>query len=334
MDKRINWYRVVVDKEKLKLLSQRSDLKGYYQSLLHLGLWTITGSVSFYFFKTEFLEGFFFTLSLHGLVGSHFSHAQHELCHGTVFKTTHLNTFFLKIFSLFGLLNYHIYQMSHTYHHRYTCFSEGDREVVLPRKPNIGLFFIIQLFTIKIFGKNGMIQTFKNFIKIAFNKFDSPFNSWSEELYVGHLEQRVMAKNWARLVLFFHIMIFFIFYFIGEPIISVLTTLHVFIGRWHHYFLNETQHNGLQANIADFRKCTRTIRINPISEFLYWRMNWHIEHHMYTSIPCYNLKKLHHVISDDMPKPRTLYGAWIEMLATWSKRQIEPEFEFDTPVPV
>ena len=97
MDKRINWYRVVVDKEKLKLLSQRSDLKGYYQSLLHLGLWTITGSVSFYFFKTEFFEGFFFTLSLHGLVGSHFSHAQHELCHGTVFKTTHLNTFFLNL---------------------------------------------------------------------------------------------------------------------------------------------------------------------------------------------------------------------------------------------
>ena len=333
MNKRINWYRIPIDKDKLKLLSQRSDRKGYYQSITHIGLWTITGLLSFYFFKKEFWEGFIITLSLHGLVGSHFSHAHHELCHGTVFKTKYLNTLFLNIFSLLGFLNYHIYKMSHTYHHRNTCFSEGDREVVLPRKPDLGIFYLIQLFTINIFGKNGILQTLNNFIKISLNNFDNPFNSWSEELYIDNLEQRVNAKIWARTVLLFHLFVIIFSFSIGEPIISVLISFHVFIGGWHYYFLNETQHTGLQSNIADFRKCTRSIRINPISEFLYWHMNWHIEHHMYTSIPCYNLKLLHHVISYDMPEPRSLWDAWVEMRKTWKKQKTEHNYEFDTPVP-
>ena len=62
-------------------------------------------------------------------------------------------------------------------------------------------------------------------------------------------------------------------------------------------------------------------------------MNWHLEHHMFAGVPCYNLKKLHQVISHDMPKPRTLYGAWKEMRETWRKQQVEPEYEFDTPLP-
>ena len=54
---------------------------------------------------------------------------------------------------------------------------------------------------------------------------------------------------------------------------------------------------------------------------------------MYTSVPCYNLKKLHHVISYDMPEPRSLWGAWVEMRKAWKKQKTEPNYEFDTPVP-
>ena len=73
-----------------------------------------------------------------------------------------------------------------------------------------------------------------------------------------------------------------------------------------------TQHCGLQGNVSDFRKCVRSIRINPVISFLYWRMNWHTEHHMYAGVPCYNLKKLSQIIADDMPQPRTLLDAWRE----------------------
>ena len=330
---RPKWYRIPIDPKKLRELSKRSDLKGFYQALVHLGLWGLTGLLSYYFFSKELWVGFMVSLFLHGSIGSHFSHAHHELCHGTVFRTKSLNLFFLRIFCLFGWLNFHIYKMSHSYHHRYTCFSEADGEVVLPREPSLRPLFILQLFSINLIDKGGLFPTIKQFIKVAFDRFDTPFNSWKEDLYENQLEERLKATNWARLVLIFHSVILIVSLSLGEPILALLLSGHVFIGGWHNYFLNETQHDGLRSNVSDFRKCTRSMTLNPVSEFLYWHMNWHLEHHMFAGVPCYNLKKLHQVISHDMPKPRTLYGAWKEMRETWRKQQVEPEYEFDTPLP-
>ena len=55
-------------------------------------------------------------------------------------------------------------------------------------------------------------------------------------------------------------------------------------------------HMGLRSNVADFRKNTRSIKLDPLSGFFYWHMNWHAEHHMYAGVPCYHLKKLREAI--------------------------------------
>ena len=89
----------------------------------------------------------------------------------------------------------------------------------------------------------------------------------------------------------------------------------------------------LGSHVPDFRKCVRTITLDPVSQFLYWYMNWHLEHHMYAAVPCYNLEKLHRVVAHDMPEPRTLIGAWKEMRETWKRQQNDPDYEHDTPVP-
>ena len=70
------------------------------------------------------------------------------------------------------------------------------------------------------------------------------------------------------------------------------------------------------------------ITLDPSSEFLYWRMNWHLEHHMFAGIPSYNVKKLHNI-----PKVRAFFSAWKEMLEIKHQQQLDPNFEFDTPVP-
>ena len=62
-------------------------------------------------------------------------------------------------------------------------------------------------------------------------------------------------------------------------------------------------------------------------------MNWHTEHHMFAGVPCYNLSKVYELVKDDMPKPRTLFGAWSEMRETWRRQQEDPLYEFDTPLP-
>ena len=54
---------------------------------------------------------------------------------------------------------------------------------------------------------------------------------------------------------------------------------------------------------------------------------------MYAGVPCYNLSKLYKEIAHDMPEPRTLIGAWKEMREAWRQQNIDPEYQYDTPLP-
>jgi fatty acid desaturase len=119
----------------------------------------------------------------------------------------------------------------------------------------------------------------------------------------------------------------------GFWVLPLILTTASFTANCWAYFIGLTQHCGLRDNITDFRKCVRSIRLDPFSEFLYWRMNWHTEHHMYAGVPCYNLKKLSRELAHDMAEPKSLRGAWSEMLGTWKRQQTEPEYQFDIPVP-
>jgi fatty acid desaturase len=119
----------------------------------------------------------------------------------------------------------------------------------------------------------------------------------------------------------------------GYWVFAFIISFSPFMANWLSYALGMTQHCGLKENDNDFRKATRSVRVNPLAEFLYWRMNWHTEHHMFAGVPCYHLKKLYNEIADQMPEPRTLAGAWKEMRDTWARQQEDPDYYFDTPVP-
>ena len=48
----------------------------------------------------------------------------------------------------------------------------------------------------------------------------------------------------------------------------------------------------LQAqDVLDHRLNTRSCYINPVSGFIYWNMQYHIEHHIFPMVPYYNLYK-------------------------------------------
>jgi len=333
---KINWYRCPIERTQLRAISVPSDLKGAFQALGHLGLWALTGLATYYLFGQQLWWAFCVALFLHGTVASFLSAPHHELCHATVFKTRWLNELFLRIFSLLGWLNFHVYKFSHSYHHRFTLFPKADREEVMPVKPSLRILYLLQLFTVNVTGgyqSRGILPTLRNFVEIALNRFDNPFNSWGRELYEDHPRERLKAARWARLVLIFHLTVAVVAVAAGQPIIAVIISGGVFIGNALRYFVGVPMHCGLRSNVPDFRKCVRTITLDPITEFLYWHMNWHLEHHMYAAVPCYNLKKLYRSLAGDMPEPRTLVGAWREMRGTWKRQQSDSGYEFDTPVP-
>lgn len=331
---KVKWYRSPIERETLRQIMQRSNLRGACQAVGHLGLWCLTGSATYYMFSQQLWVGFAIALSLHGTVGSFFKGlATHELGHGTVFRTPALNKLFLRIYSLLGWWNFHVYAMSHTYHHRYTLHPEGDREVILPKTPTLKALCLLQLFTVNIcFATETvpMFQTIRRTVYNAMNRFDT---EWHKALYQAHPEARAQAVRWARILLLFNALVIAGSFMAGMPILAVLISGHLFIGNWLRYFVGLPMHCGLRENVPDFRLCTRTITLNPIAEFLYWHMNWHAEHHMFAGVPCYKLAQLHNAIKDDMPAPRTLVGAWREMRQIWRRQQKEPGYQFDTPLP-
>jgi len=333
---RIKWYRCPIDPTVLRELSKPSDLQGFQMALGHLGLWLLTGALSFYFAVEQLWLGFLLTIFLHGTVGTFFSAPHHELCHGTVFKTKRLNEIFLRIFSTLGLQNFHIYKMSHSYHHRFTLHRIADKEVVLPKTPSLRFLYLLQLFTFNITGgfeSRGLFPTMRGLFRVAADRMEQPYNEWGTELYAEFPEERLKAVHWARYLIAVHLSFAVFAVLIGYPILILIVSLHPFIGNWLRYFVGAPMHCGLRSDVSDFRKCVRTITLDPISEFLYWHMNWHLEHHMFAAVPCYNLKKLYEAVAEDMPKPRTLIGSWQEMLEVVKQQEADPAFEFDTPVP-
>ena len=95
-----------------------------------------------------------------------------------------------------------------------------------------------------------------------------------------------------------------------------------------------TQHIGLQENIKDHRYTTRSIRLNPIFSFLYWKMEYHIEHHMFPMVPSYNLPKLHEVIKDQLPTPKKgLLDAYKEIIPAVIKKYNDPNYFIPVKVP-
>jgi fatty acid desaturase len=335
---RISWYRSPLEPARLKQLTRRSDLKGAFQAVGHLALVILTGAATWIFFSRQMWLGFALALFAHGTIYSFISGlATHELSHGTVFKTRWLNGLFLRLFSLISWFNFHNYKMSHTYHHLYTLHPRGDREVVLPTEPSLHPLHLLQLFTINIVGGRRepysfpLVQNVAATVKLAFRgKFDK---EWLEAVYEDQPETRKKAVTWARLILLFNAAVIAVSVAFRLWMLPVLVTLAPFIANWLRYFVGVPMHTGLKDDVDDFRLCVRTITLDPFSRFLYWRMSWHLEHHMFAAVPCYNLRALHRSVAFDLPKPRTLFGAWKEMRQTWKRQQVDPGYQYETPLP-
>lgn len=310
-----------------------SDAKGLLQTFGHLALLALTGYLTHFFFVTGSWVAFALALQLHGIIFSFVPGlVTHELSHGTVFRTKWLNGLFLRAYSLISFVNFHHYKRSHTFHHMYTLHPEGDREVVLPANPTLRAIRIFGLFT---FDARTFFNVVGGTLVLALTgKFRLFFKTeWSEAIFRDDPAGRRKAVNGARLVILVHAAVIAVGIALELWMLPVVVTLGSFIGSWWKVFVGLTMHAGLRDNVADFRKCARSVKLDHFSRFIYWNMNYHIEHHMFGAIPCCNLPKLSREIAWDMPKPRSIREAWREVRDTWERQQTNPTYQFDTPVP-
>ncbi|MGI9400265.1 MAG: fatty acid desaturase, partial [Rhizobiaceae bacterium] len=105
-------------------------------------------------------------------------------------------------------------------------------------------------------------------------------------------------------------------------------------GCWHFVMTGLLQHGGLPEDVIDHRLNSRTLYMNPISRWLYWNMNYHVEHHMFPMVPYYSLPALHEEIKDDLPGPNTsIWDAYREMMQAIMIQRKDPEYAFRRPLP-
>jgi len=340
----IKWYRTKLDIAVLRDINQRSDAKGLAQALGHLVLYLVTGSLVFWLWSRQIWVGFAFALFVHGAVATFLrGTATHELGHGTVFKTKWLNSAFLYLFSLLSWWNHVDYATSHKHHHIYTLYPEADRENVLPLKPVPGFFTVLQLFTVNLFtssgrtfSSGGFFATVLRYLRVGLglkSRSRAPSVEWLNALHADDPDAARRSSRWARITLVFHAALIAVGIVTGLWVLPLIVTLGSFTANIVGYSVGIAQHSGMQTGNPDFRKVARSMRLGPVLAFLYWRMNWHCEHHMYAAVPCYNLRRLSKIVAWDLPEPLGLVGTWKEMIAVWNRQQADPSYRFDRPLP-
>ena len=333
---RIAWYRTPLDKETMRALNAKSDWKGYRQTLGHLGLMALTAAATLWAASQSVWWLTALALFCHGTVSAFMINAVHELDHKSVFKTQKLNDFFANVFGFLGWIHPEHFYNSHMRHHQFTLHPPDDLEVVLPLKVLTRHFWQFGFVHIKPWEV--IAYHIKNARRLARGQFEG---EWELKLYpADEPEKAAPIQRWAKTLLWGHALILAISVAGGvllSPVwllVPVLTSMTPLYGGWLQFLCNNTQHIGLQDNVSDFRLSCRTFTVNRFVQFLYWQMNFHIEHHMYAAVPCYNLKQLHEAIKHELPpSSHGLVAVWKEIAAIQKLQDADPNYQHAAKIP-
>ncbi len=324
---RIKWYRSPLPAADLARLNQRSDAKGLAQSVGFLALLVCSGGIAWLAVERAHPLLALALVYLHGSLYAFLVNGFHELCHKTVFKTNALNIVFRNLYSFLGWYSHVSFWASHQAHHRYTLHPPDDLEVVLPVKLTLRSYLAFAFV-----NPRGLALRLKSVVQLCGGRV---CNDWEAALFPpGDARGRRALFNWARTLLLGHGLIVLVSLLTGWWMLAVLVTLAPFYGAGFQYLLNEAQHIGMADEVSDYRLNTRTILLNPVLAFLYWQMNYHIEHHMYAAVPFYNLPELHRLIKADTPEPtKGVIGTWRQIIPILRRQQREPKYQFQPELP-
>jgi fatty acid desaturase len=327
MNSTIEWYRTPLEPILLKQLNQRSDAKGAFQAGGHLAIIMTTGGVCILCWLQSWWVAMVGALFVHGTVSAFTINAMHELLHNTVFRSRRLNAIFAKIYAFIGWHNPYQFWGSHSEHHKFTLHPPDDLEVTLPETFTVHDFLITAFINIP-----WLLSEPKLHWEFSQGRFTS---GWNRHCFPDTDPVR-QAKViwWSRCLLLGHSAILVGGVMTGYWIIPVILSIVPLYGAWLFFLCNNTQHCGLVDKVADFRLCARSFNLNPVVAFLYWHMNFHIEHHMYSAVPCYNLAGLNQRISYDLPPaPYGLLAVWREIGRIIQRQRQDPDYQYVQSTP-
>jgi fatty acid desaturase len=284
-----NWFRPTVPPQAIRDLMQKSDAIAVRDTAIWLGVMAGAAVLAVALWPTWWSVPFWLIYGV--LYGSGADSRWHECGHKTAFRTAWMNNVVYQIASFMMMRNPVVWRASHVRHHTDTIVVGRDPEIVAMRPPD--LLRVAVMFV----GVLDVYRAFKLMILHARGHMDP-----QEAMYVAVKDQPKVFMV-ARIWLMIYAATTALSFVMWSILPLMLIGLPRIYGAWHHVMTGLLQHLGLAENVSDHRLNTRTVLMNPISRFIYLNMNYHLEHHMFTMVPYYNLPKLHDLIKHDCPSP-------------------------------
>ena len=294
------WYHTDVPRKVMKDLMQRTDGPAIRDTIILYGSMIALAAGGIALWGTWWCVPFWLAYGV--LYGSASDSRWHECGHGTAFKTPWMNNAVYEIASFMIMRNSATWRWSHARHHTDTYIVGRDPEIAIMRPPAF-LKLILNFF--------GIIDAIGFFPRILHNailgptaeeKTFVPQSEWGKVQRVGIIHTAIYAATVALAIWMQSILPLMV---IGLPRLY---------GAWHHVMTGLLQHGGLADNVIDHRLNSRTVYMNPVSRFIYWNMNYHVEHHMFPMVPYHALPRLHETIKHDLPAPnRSIAEGFAEM---------------------
>jgi fatty acid desaturase len=315
------WYRTPVPRATMKALMKRRDGPAIRDTALWLGLLISAGVIAYWSWGTWWMVPAFGVYGV--LYGSVSDSRWHECGHGTAFASQWMNSAVYHLASFMVFREAVSWRWSHTRHHSDTIIVGLDPEIAFPR-PTRWWTILAEVFGLKsawaelrkimanIVGRT----TAEERVYLPESEYRRAF--WTARVYVAVLAAVV---GWSVAI--------------GSIMPLMFIGLPTLYGRWLLLVFGATQHAGLAEDVLDHRLNSRTISMNPVLRFLYWNMNYHVEHHMYPTVPFHALPKLHEEVRHDMPPAyRGLVGAYREIIPALRRQSVDPTYFVRRPLPV
>ena len=315
-----DWYQCPVPRETMRRLLVRKDGPAIRDTLIWFGL--IFGTA----FLTASLWGTWWALLPYTIYAALYASTSdsrwHESSHGTAFRTDWMNNALYEVASFMVMRESTVWRWSHNRHHSDTIIVGRDPEIAVPRPPDInGLIKAT-------FGLPTYPKYFRRLLKHSFGTMVE-----DEQQFIPESEfPKVFLR--ARCHLFVYLTTIALAIGTGSILPLMFVGLPHIFGTWLMLVYGLTQHTGLAENVLDHRLNCRTVLMNPVNRFLYWNMNYHVEHHMFPLVPYHALPELHEVVKGDCPKPYpNLLATWREIIPTILKQVNDPAHHVKRQLP-
>ena len=316
------WYASPVPKEKMRELLERQDGPAIRDTLIWFGLLIGSGVCGYLLWGTWWAV---IPFAIYGIIyGTTSDSRWHEPSHGTAFKTDWMNNALYEIASFMVNRESTRWRWSHARHHSDTIIVGRDPEIAVPRPPSVLSLILV------FFGINTTIKFIRMVLFHSTGRLTEEEKTFIPESEYGKLILR------SRVYILIYAGVAAVSYATRSILPFMYVGLPSFYGAWLMPIYGNTQHAGLAENVLDHRLNCRTVYMNLVNRYLYWNMNYHLEHHMFPLVPYHKLPKLHELVKADMPKPYgSLWEAWRELLPTVLRQVKDPTYYIhrDLPTP-